>query len=156
MLFTCRIAQPDSHALSATRHRFLDYQTSAEYAAGSVLPTWATPQSPEHSHITNPNSLTQPDAKTGGESPPTQKAQRKSSDFRGPEGEFAELQSARVGDEGLELARQNAAKSGAKTQVGFAAVASAVALYRLPQNDWVLFRKYLSQQQSFHVDDNSR
>ena len=102
MLFTCRIAQPDSHALSATRHRFLDYQTSAAYAAGSVLPTWATPQPPEHSHITNPNSLTQPDAKTGGESPPTQKAQRKSSDFRWPEGEFAELQSARVGDEGLE------------------------------------------------------
>jgi hypothetical protein len=31
-----------------------------------------------------------------------QKAQRKSSDFRGPVGEFAELQSARVGDEGLE------------------------------------------------------
>ena len=36
------------------------------------------------------------------EGPPTQKAQRKSSDFRGPAGEFAELQSARVGDEGLE------------------------------------------------------
>ncbi len=36
------------------------------------------------------------------EGPPTQKAQRKSSDFRGPSGEFAELQSARVGDEGLE------------------------------------------------------
>ena len=90
------------------------------------------------------------------ERPPIQKAQRKYSDFRGPAGEFAALQSARVGDEGLELARQNAAKNGAKTQVGFAAVASAVALYRLPQNDWGLFRKYLSQQQSFHVDDNSR
>ena len=36
------------------------------------------------------------------EGPPTQKARRKSSDFRGPAGEFAELQSARVGDEGLE------------------------------------------------------
>ena len=36
------------------------------------------------------------------ERPPTQKAQRKYSDFRGPAGEFAALQSARVGDEGLE------------------------------------------------------
>ena len=36
------------------------------------------------------------------EGPPTQKARRKSSDFLGPAGEFAELQSARVGDEGLE------------------------------------------------------
>ena len=40
------------------------------------------------------------------ERPPTQKAPRKSSDFRGPAGEFAALQSARVGDEGL---RQNGA-----------------------------------------------
>ena len=36
------------------------------------------------------------------EGPPMQKAQRKSRDFRGPVGEFAELQSAIVGDEGLE------------------------------------------------------
>ena len=36
------------------------------------------------------------------EGPPTQKAQRKYSDFRGPAGEFAALQSARVGDEGFE------------------------------------------------------
>ena len=36
------------------------------------------------------------------EGPPTQKAQRKYIDFRGPAGEFAALQSARVGDEGLE------------------------------------------------------
>ena len=36
------------------------------------------------------------------EGPPTQKAQRKSSDFRGPADEFSVLQSAGVGDEGLE------------------------------------------------------
>jgi hypothetical protein len=39
-----------------------------------------------------------------------QKAQRKSSDFRGPVGEFAELQSARVGDEGLEESLETPSK----------------------------------------------
>ena len=37
-------------------------QTPAAY----VLPASATPQPPEHSRFTNPNSLTQPNAKTGG------------------------------------------------------------------------------------------
>jgi len=36
------------------------------------------------------------------EGPPTHKARRKSSDFRGPADEFSVLQSAGVGDEGLE------------------------------------------------------
>ncbi len=49
-------------------HSSLDYQTPAEYAAGCVLPASATPQPPEHIRITNPNALTQPGAKTGGES----------------------------------------------------------------------------------------
>ena len=47
-------------------HSSLDYQTPAAYAAGCVLPASATPQPPEHSRITNPDSLTQPGAKTGG------------------------------------------------------------------------------------------
>ncbi|MGI9468215.1 MAG: HNH endonuclease [Rubripirellula sp.] len=34
--------------------------------AGCVLPASATPQPPEHSRFTNPNSLTQPGAKNGG------------------------------------------------------------------------------------------
>jgi transposase InsO family protein len=46
-------------------HSSLDYQTPAAYAAGCVLPASAAPQPPEHSRITNPNSLTQPGAKTG-------------------------------------------------------------------------------------------
>jgi hypothetical protein len=41
-------------------------QTPAAYTAGCVLPASATPQPPEHSRFTNPNSLTQPNAKTGG------------------------------------------------------------------------------------------
>ena len=45
-------------------HSSLDYQTPAAYAAGYVLPASAQP--PEHSRITNPDSLTQPGAKTGG------------------------------------------------------------------------------------------
>ena len=48
-------------------HSSLDYQTPAAYAAGCVLPASATPQPPEHRRITNPNPLTQPGAKTGGE-----------------------------------------------------------------------------------------
>ncbi len=47
-------------------HSSLDYQTPAAYAAGCVLPASATPQPLEHSRITNPNSFTQPGAKTGG------------------------------------------------------------------------------------------
>ena len=47
-------------------HSSLDYQTPAVYAAGCVLPASATPQPPEHSRITNPNSLTQPRAKIEG------------------------------------------------------------------------------------------
>ncbi len=47
-------------------HSSLNYQTPAAYAAGCVLPAPATPAPPEHSRITNPDSLTQPGAKTGG------------------------------------------------------------------------------------------
>ncbi|MAI74461.1 MAG: hypothetical protein CMM01_26685 [Rhodopirellula sp.] len=47
-------------------HSSLDYQTPAAYAAGCVLPASATPRPPEHNRFTNPNSLTQPSAKTGG------------------------------------------------------------------------------------------
>ena len=51
-------------------HRSLNYQSPAAYAAGCVLPASASaaPQPPEHSRNTNPNSLTQLGAKTGGES----------------------------------------------------------------------------------------
>jgi hypothetical protein len=51
-------------------HSSLDCQTPAAYAARCVLPASATPQPPEHSRFTNPNPLTQPGAKTGGESLP--------------------------------------------------------------------------------------
>ncbi len=54
--------------LNYNRHRIhssLDYQTSTAYAAGCVLPASATPQPPEPSRVTNPNSLTQSGAKTG-------------------------------------------------------------------------------------------
>ena len=47
-------------------HSSLDYQTPAAYAAGCVLPGFATLNPPEHSRTTNPDSLTQPGAKTGG------------------------------------------------------------------------------------------
>ena len=51
-------------------HSSLDYQTPAAYAAGCVLPASASatpqPQPPEYSRITNPDSLTQLGAKTGG------------------------------------------------------------------------------------------
>ena len=47
-------------------HSSLDYQTPAAYAAGCVLSASATPPPPEHSRITNLDSLTQPGAKTGG------------------------------------------------------------------------------------------
>ena len=47
-------------------HSSLDYQTPAAFAADCVHPASATPQPPEHSGVTNPNSLTQPGAKTGG------------------------------------------------------------------------------------------
>ena len=47
-------------------HSSLSCQTSAAYAADLVLPASAVPQPPEHSHNTNPNSLTQPGAKMGG------------------------------------------------------------------------------------------
>jgi putative transposase len=49
-------------------HSSLDCQTPVAYAASCVNPDSATPQPPEHSLITNPNSLTHPGAKTGGES----------------------------------------------------------------------------------------
>ena len=49
-------------------HNSLYYQTPAAYAADCVVPASATPQPPEHSRITNPSPLTQPSAKTGGES----------------------------------------------------------------------------------------
>ncbi len=47
-------------------HSSLDYQTPAAYAASCVLPVPATSAPPEHSRITNPDSLTQTGAKTGG------------------------------------------------------------------------------------------
>ena len=47
-------------------HSALDYQTPAAYATGCVLPSPATPTTPDHSRITNPDSLTQPGAKVGG------------------------------------------------------------------------------------------
>ena len=47
-------------------HSSLDYQTPAAYAKGYVLLASDAPQPPEHGRITNPNSLTQPGAKTGG------------------------------------------------------------------------------------------
>ena len=47
-------------------HSSLDYQAPAAFAAGCVLPASATPQPPENSRSTNPNSLTQPGAKPGG------------------------------------------------------------------------------------------
>ena len=59
----------DRRRLDYNHHRIhssLDYQIPAAYAAGCILPASATPQPPEHSSFTNPNSLTQPGAKTGG------------------------------------------------------------------------------------------
>ena len=50
-------------------HSSLYYQTPAAYAAGCVLTASATLQPPEHSRITNPNSLTQLGAKTAGSHP---------------------------------------------------------------------------------------
>ncbi len=44
----------------------LYYQTQSAYAAGCVLPASAAAQLPEHSSATNPNSLSPPDAQTGG------------------------------------------------------------------------------------------
>jgi putative transposase len=40
-------------------HSALEYQTPAAFAAGCVLPASATPTPPEHSRLTNPDSLTQ-------------------------------------------------------------------------------------------------
>ena len=49
-------------------HSALDYQTPAAYAAGCILPASATPSPPEHSRLLDPDSLTQPGTKAGGES----------------------------------------------------------------------------------------
>ena len=47
-------------------HSALGYQTPAAYAAGCVLPGFATLNPPEHSRTLNPDSLTDPGPKTGG------------------------------------------------------------------------------------------
>ncbi len=48
--------------------RSLDYQTSAAYAAGCVLPDSATPQPSERSRFTDPGSRTQPAARAADQS----------------------------------------------------------------------------------------
>lgn len=47
-------------------HSALQYRTPAAFAAGCVLSASATPQPPDHSRVSTPNSLTQPGTKTGG------------------------------------------------------------------------------------------
>ncbi|MDB4676826.1 integrase core domain-containing protein [bacterium] len=59
----------DRWRLDYNHHRIqssLDDQTPAACAAGCVPQTSATPQQPENSRFTNPNSLTQAGAKTEG------------------------------------------------------------------------------------------